>query len=174
MADKRELPHEIFELASTLLPEIDKIFSSCKLNPVDLFVLAHLKHSGRDYKEGQKVMLRDEMTVLLQEFFKYEPRDVSNIVGKFKENKYLEEIRLSKDEKKMLYGDESGRRDALALGRIGSAKIDEFNGRINELFGLLTGHMSDTKYFVFYTALRKFAGVALNKFHSTRAENGTG
>jgi len=150
------------------MPEIDKIFGSCELSPVGLFILMHINYSGKTHKDGRKVMLRDEMTTLLHQFFKYQPKDVSIIVGEFKENKYLEVIRLTKSEKQALYGSESGRRDALALDEAGLAKINEFSSRINELYNQLTGDMPDTAYFLMNKALNKFGTVALNKLHSTK------
>lgn len=168
MATRRDLPPEVFRLAFLLMPEIDKIFGSSKLSPVGLFILMHINYSGKTYKDGRKVMLRDEMTTLLHQFFKYQPKDVSVIVGKFKENKYLEDIRLTKSEKKDLYGSESGRRDALALDEAGLAKINEFSGRVNELYNRLTSNMPDTAYYLFNKALNKFGAIALKKVHSTK------
>ena len=153
------------------MPEVDKIFGACNLSPVGLFILMHMNYSGKTYKDGRKVMLRDEMTTLLHQFFKYQPKDVSIIVGEFKENKYLEDIRLTKSEKKDMYGSESGRRDALALDDAGLAKINEFSSRVNQLYHRLTSNMPDASYYLFNKVLNKFGTVALNKFHSTKTKD---
>jgi hypothetical protein len=163
MAQKRELPYEVFQLSSSLLPQLDSIFDACDVSPIDLFVLMHLKHSGKEIEDGRRIMLRDEMTDLLGKFFKYNDKAVSRLVTEFKEKRYVNELRITIEQKERFYGDGSGRRDALTLGEEGTNKINEFTEKINNLYIELTSNISDFNFGLLTRALKKFAVTAQRK-----------
>ncbi|MDQ3802337.1 MAG: hypothetical protein M3416_00555 [Acidobacteriota bacterium] len=163
---KREFPYEVFRLASSLLPHLSNIFEECEISPMDLFVLSHIKHFGKDFDNGLKIFLRADMTDLLKRVFRESDSAIAKNINKLRDRDFLAGIRIRPDEKKKLFGKEGGRMLALVLREPGLAKIDEFSGKVGDLFIRLTLSMPAASFSTATKALEEFAEAAIKRVDS--------
>lgn len=163
---KRELPYEVIKLALSLMPHLTTIFEECELSPMDLFVLTHIKHFGKDFDKGLKIVLREDMTDLLTKVFRESDSKVSKDINKLRDKEFLAGIRINDNQMREIFGKEEGRRFALVLRQSGIEKINEFTDKISQLFIDLNADMHDYSFKLLTRGLKIFASVAINKVNS--------
>lgn len=137
MAKTRELPSSLFESFPRLLPHLIKAFEKCQLSPTDIFILSQIKHFGVSHK-GHQTFLGKHMSDSLKELFRYSAGQASKDISKLIDRGLIGWIHLTPAEKKLLYGDERGKRWALVLNEAGSEKIEELKAEVNKLYRLVT------------------------------------
>src|ERR1022692_2600702 len=72
---------ELFHAAATLATRLAFVAEhECKIDPIELLVLWHLKHYGKPDSEDRPVMLRHDLTELLRQKFRYSDSDVSKLI----------------------------------------------------------------------------------------------
>jgi DNA-binding MarR family transcriptional regulator len=107
--------------------------------------LANIKYFGKTHN-GQTVFLGKHMRDLLQGLFRISPSQVTKRIGRLEEKGFLTWVRLSSEDKEMLFGKRDGKKFALVLREDGSQEIENFNNEMNSLFAaataVLTGHSS--------------------------------
>lgn len=165
MEKQREMPWQVFRLASSLLPHLDRVFETSTLSPTDLFVLSHIKHFGRDYKKGRKILLKNEMLDLLKRVYGYSPTRATGIVKGLHNEGLLSPEELTEAEKEKYFGERRGYKDALILSDEGVQELDKFNANLNKLFVQLTAGMSPRKFAALSRALTFFSNYAYRKLH---------
>jgi len=163
MTPRRELPWQVFQLASGLLPYIDHIFQELGFNPTGLFVLSHVKHSGVDDGKGQRVTLLIEIRRLLIAVYGYSPARATTIIQELHNHGFIDVKDLTQAERAELLGSKQGYKTAVILLKKGSTVLDQFNQRINDRFAELTADISERKFKALSVALSFFAKHAIKK-----------
>lgn len=165
MEKQRELPWQVYRLASSLLPHLDRVFEASTLSPTDLFVLSHIKHFGRDYKNQQKILLKNEILDLLKRVYGYSPTRATGIVKELHNEGLLSPKELTEVEKEKYFSERKGYKDALILSEQGVKELEKFNTNLNNLFIQLTAGMSSRKFAALSAALTFFSNYAYAKLH---------
>lgn len=133
---------------------------------MDLFILTHIKHSGKDFDGGLKIFLREDMTDLLKRVFRESDSAIAKNINKLRDRDFLAGIRLTSEEKSELFMEEGGRKLALVLRQPGLDKIDEFTGKIGGLFVTITSGMPNASYVLVTKAMDVFAKAAIKRVES--------
>lgn len=155
---QRQLPWQVFQFASSLLPYLDSIFEESNISPTDLFILSHLKHFGiEDSETGRKVMLKNELRNILIRVYGYSPARTTTILKNLHNKRLIGLDDLTEGEKEKLFNTRRGYKPAVILLGEGINKLNEFNTKIDNLFSTLTADMSATKYKGLSIALNFFA-----------------
>jgi hypothetical protein len=139
METKPELPWGVFHVISTILARFIAIQEECKLTMPELYVLAFMKHSGRNHPNGKKIVLRGDITQLLGKVFNYSPKQVNIRVTKLRRLGCIKEYTLNPKEKKIIYGIDKGQMKSLILLSKGYKKIDEFTLKVHQVYLDITG-----------------------------------
>lgn len=168
MTEQRQLPWQFFQLASSLLPYLDRVFEEVKLNPTDLFVLSHLKHFGANNGDGRKVMLKNEIRGLLIGVYGYSQTRATTILKDLHNKGLVEMEDLTEKEKKKIFGIETGYKFAVVLQKSGIDELDKFNMKVNKLFAELVADMSGGKYKALTLALTFFAQHGTKKLQNIK------
>jgi DNA-binding MarR family transcriptional regulator len=137
--EKPELSWEIFHVISTILARFIKIRKECGISMSELYVLAYIKHFGRTNPSGEKLVLRADITQLLGDVFNYKPKRVTSEVTKLRNKRCIKEHTLEADEKRAIYGIDTGQMRSVVLLEKGYEKIDDFTIRIHQVYLDLTG-----------------------------------
>jgi DNA-binding MarR family transcriptional regulator len=171
----KQLPWQVFQLASSLLPYMTRAFEDAQLNPTELFVLSHLKHHGIQDADGRRLMLKNEMRQLLMKVG-YSSTRASTIITDLHNKHLVDTNDLTEDERAKIFGSKTGFKPVVILEELGLSELDAFNARIDKTFASLTGGMSETKYKTLMLALTFFAKHASKKIQDLQAadENGDG
>jgi hypothetical protein len=127
------LSFELLHLIAALLGRFNFILEECKLNVQQLYLLAYYGSHGTSNRQGQKILLRADITKILKEVFKCSDTQVSDWVTELCAKKYLGEITLSKDERAELFLTRKGRVKALVITNKGMAKVTFFVKRLEKL-----------------------------------------
>src|SRR2546427_8388275 len=99
-----ELSWEVFRVISNILTRFIKIREECDVSMSELYVLAYIKHFGRLDRRGEKMVLRGDVTQLLQREFEYTAKDVTTEVAKLRNKQCIKEYTLESEERKAIYG----------------------------------------------------------------------
>jgi hypothetical protein len=159
----RELPYAVFELASSLMPDLLRTFEQCDLSPTELFILTHIRHAGRNYRDNLKAFPKKELRTILLTAFRQSPPQVTKDIQELMTRELLDEKVLKREVKQELFGSQDGYSRVYVLTPAGSEKIDEFIGMINGLFGSLAADMSGTTFKGLTIGLDVFARRAIRR-----------
>ncbi len=125
-----QLCHAAAILAAQLLVIADH---QCKIQPIDLFVLWHIKDFGKMDSEGRPVMPRQHLTVLLRDKLRYSEGDISKRIGAMHDAGNVAIEKLTTQERDALFG-ATGQKLAVRLLPRGSAKIEQFKAILQQQF----------------------------------------
>src|SRR5437879_2755305 len=110
MDNKPELSWEVFHVISTILARFLKIRKECGVSMSELYVLAYIKHFGKNNSGGEKLVLRADITQLLGDVFGYKPKRVTAEVTKLRTKRCIREHTLDSKDKKAIYGMVTGQK----------------------------------------------------------------
>lgn len=138
MTNQPELTWEVFHAISTILAKFIIIRDECDLDMSELYILAFIKHNGKTYN-GLRVVLRGEITTLLEDVFGFSDKQVNVRVSKLKRKGCIKDHILSPQEKMDAYGTSVGQMKSVIILEKGYKKIDEFTHKIHQVYLELTG-----------------------------------
>jgi hypothetical protein len=163
MDQNKGLPWEVFRLTSTLLPHIGRLFETSTLTPTSLLVVSHLKHFGKDYGPGRKILLKNEVLDLLKRVYGYSAAAATTIVKNLHNDGLVDMESLTANQKEIHFGERRGYKDAIVLTKRGAIELDNFNGNLNRLFDEITGDMPRMKLKALTAALAYFSRYAFER-----------
>lgn len=131
---KHDLPDDLFHLVTALFPDLIRISEASEIKAIELFTLWYLKHKGATNNFGQRVLLRSQLTRLLQGEVGFSAGVVDQHLDRMEEKGLVIRTRISTMEKKKLFNTSSGRRGVVALLPKGGQKIDDIKEGVNKLF----------------------------------------
>lgn len=105
----------------------------------ELYVLAYIKNHGRINRMGEQVVLRHDITELLNRVFGYTAKRVTTEVTKLRNKRCIREDTLESAERKAIYGASKGQQRVVVMLDKGYQKIDDFTERANRVYQELTG-----------------------------------
>ena len=128
-----EVPEEAFHAFTILLPRLLSLSErACGLEPIELYLLWHIRHFGKPMEDGRMVFLRHKITDLLGRQFRLSANSVSNLIDGLHNRGLVETgARLRRDQLKNLYDLAAGRAGVVILCPEGSQKIDTFKDEVN-------------------------------------------
>src|SRR6185437_11050547 len=139
MIEKPEISWDLFHVVSTLLTRFIAIDRDSGLKVQELSLLTHIKHFGKEYAPGgQRIILRQDATRILSSVFEYKDKQVFYALKNLIEVGCIREQDLTREEKTTLFGKPGGRLAAIIILPAGYQKIEEFTGRLHEVYLDLT------------------------------------
>lgn len=132
MKEKEELPWQVFNVASMVLPRLMRLIWECGVSPNQFYMLWHVKHFGEDY-EGHKVIHRVQAKELLGKVFLYKDKQQNSDINRLRTLRLLLQVPIAASEKKRLFEKIRGNQ-VLLLTEAGVEKITEFNDSVNKLY----------------------------------------
>jgi DNA-binding MarR family transcriptional regulator len=124
------VPEEIFHAIAALVNRL--IFLSkneCQLEPIELLTLWHIRHVGAPYAGGQTAVLRQELTRMLKEKFRFNDPGVSRLLRDLQNAGVIVRTAVSDDERRQMFGSFGDTR-VVILNSKGKQKIEDFKGII--------------------------------------------
>lgn len=149
---------DLFHAAATLATRLAFIAEyEFKIEPIELFLIWHIKNYGQADSEGRPVLLRHDLTDVFKKKFGYSDSDISKLIDGLHDDGLLEKGNLTTQERTALFGTESSSKLAVRLQAAGLDKIEAFKNFLRDKFDTwLSEQSTTTKY-----ATRKFEPIAL-------------
>ncbi len=148
------------------MPQLLRIFTQCGLSPTELFILTHIRHAGKDYREGLKAFPKKELRDILTMAFRQSAPQVTKDIKELMARELLEEKVLTREVIQKLFGSHDGFSRVYVLTPGGSNKIDQFINMINQLFGKLAGDLSGPTFKALTIGLDAFAKKGIGRTRS--------
>jgi DNA-binding MarR family transcriptional regulator len=142
MNEQPELPWDAFYVISTILNRFIGVLADCEISMPQLYVLAYIKHCGKNREDGNWLALRSEITKVLQDEFGHPPKYVTRDVRKLEKIGLVKAAKLEPNEKQLLFGTKKGLKSAVVLLDAGQHTIDQFSARVHQIYLELTNPLS--------------------------------
>lgn len=124
---------EIVHLIAVMSVRIERIFKTCKLDPLQMYVLADITSNGRKIRSEQ-VLLRDQMTKKLKVIFGCNDDRVAELLREIYEHGLIDDFHLTKEEQMAAFNTDKGRRRVLSVKRKGTAKVELLVKELRKLY----------------------------------------
>ena len=128
---KSTIPEEVFHAIATLVPRLIYIAEKeCGLEPIELLALWHVRHFGRPDAERNMTILRQELTRMLTQKFRFSDAAVSKMLAYLQEEGLVLRTTVSGKQRLELFGSEDGSKLVVVLTGRGNQQIDQFKNRL--------------------------------------------
>src|SRR5438105_743110 len=118
------IPEEIFHAIAAIANRLIYISEKeCHVEPITVLILWHTRHFGKPHK-GEPCILRQELTRMLKEKFRYTDADISKLLAKIQDDGFITRANVSSQERIDLFGG-SGGTQVVILNDRGNSKIEE-------------------------------------------------
>jgi hypothetical protein len=126
------VPEELFHAIAVLMNRVIYIAEEeCRVRPIDLLVLWHIRHFGKVHTDDQTVMLRQELTRVLTQKFRFTDPGVSKLLADLQEHGFIVRAAVTGKERLELFGS-TGDTRVVILKTAGKQKIEDFKSQIRE------------------------------------------
>jgi DNA-binding MarR family transcriptional regulator len=155
--DPTGVPDELFHAVATLIARLDFIAEQeCNIEPIELFVLWHIKNFGRSNDKGRPIILRHDLSNVLKRKFRYSDSDTTKLLNALQDQGYIDRGSLTTHERASIFGDAVGTRLVVLLLPTGIEKIDSFRNLLKNRFSAWLSEKSK----ITQLATRKFLPIA--------------
>jgi|HubBroStandDraft_2_1064218.scaffolds.fasta_scaffold266189_1 DNA-binding MarR family transcriptional regulator len=134
-ANETVLPEALFHAIAYLLPGLNQVAQECEISIGEWIIMWHLRQAGVRNDAGQFVVLRQDLTSLL-ELRGFGGANVVRLLNSLQDKGLVRRVSLTTEERDQLFmPSDSGNRQSVVLQVTGDQKIEEFKKR-------LTTHLS--------------------------------
>ncbi len=132
MARQSTIPEELFHAVVALMPRLVYVAEDeCKIQPVELLTLWHLRRFGKPNASGQHVCLRSELTEALRVRFRFSAPTISKLLEDLQDRDFILRTAISSKQRAELFGGDTGAKLVVILMPKGNDKIEEFIDRVS-------------------------------------------
>ncbi len=129
--ESKQLPDEVFHgIATTIQRLIYIVENECGIAPIDLLTLWYIDYFGKVDPQGLSVMLRRNLTQMLTIKFRLSDSQVTAMLDELQDKGLVRRTTVNRDERKNLFGSDSGPRLVVILTPSGVRKFDLFKERL--------------------------------------------
>ena len=132
--DSAPLPEELFHAIAALVNRLIYVSEEeCGVEPIQLLILWHCRHFGKVHIDDETVILRQELTRMLKEKFRYTDGGISKLLAELQEEGFVVRTAITAKERMDLFGSHGDTR-VVILNANGKQKIEQFKGLLRSRF----------------------------------------
>ena len=130
-------PADLYRLIPALYPHFADILDSTELTGVEFFALSYIKYRGKPLDGGHVAIPVSELKAILLKLGEYNTLSgAAGFIANRLEKRYgfVRSVTLSHKERRDLFADSTGYRDAVVLTDAGHAKLKQVNDLVEQLY----------------------------------------
>jgi DNA-binding MarR family transcriptional regulator len=132
---KPQLPEAVFHAVATIIQRLVYIVDrECGIAPMDLLTLWFVDYFGKPNEDGESVILRRTLTLMLARKFGMTSGQMNKAIDSLGDKNLVRRTTISREERKRLFGAEDGPRLVLILTSEGVEKFTLFKASITQRY----------------------------------------